>query len=429
MTDASSIGALATRGARHRALWSLTLVIGYVGLATAALAQSPFEEQPTFNTADLLPGVPLQGEFYTIDPVAQSDGMQITYTIRVGDTPYTANSTALMRVRLAELDAYEKLQEVQGTDVFIEAVGNAAVSPLRGARDLITAPIDTISSAGSGVATYFSNIGHALFGGASDEEANAAEAALGFDAAKRQWAFELGVDPYTTFEPVSSELSTVAWTGVAGGLTVAVGYSQIDGTAGTVIAGTKAVDQFSRMVSENTPAELKKINAAALESMQIDPTVATLFLEHPSLSPTRKTRIVGAVGRLDVSGRQVFIERAILSQNDTEAFLIERWAEMSAAYHEKVQPAARVVPVGDEKSPILQRKDGVLVALLPADYVAWTPVVAQGIGAADASLNQVADVSGKELWLSGFASQIAKDNLTALGWTVREQTNQTLGFQ
>ena len=210
MKRANGTGVSAKRDMRRRSLLWSTLIIGYIGLSAAASAQSTFEEQPTFNTADLLPGVPLQGEYFTIDPVAQSDGMQITYTIRVDDTPYTANSTALMRVRLAELDAYEKLEEVQGTDVFIEAVGNAAVSPLRGARDLIIAPIDTISDAGSGIATYFKNIGHALFGGASEEGANAAQAALGFDKAKREWPFELGVDPYTTFDPLRSELSTAA---------------------------------------------------------------------------------------------------------------------------------------------------------------------------------------------------------------------------
>jgi hypothetical protein len=162
--------------------------------------------------------------------------------------------------------------------------------------------------------------------------------------------------------------------------------------------------------------------------MHIDEAVADLFLDHPKLSPTRKTRIVGAIAQMNVRGRQLFIERAILAADDQEAFQIQYWAETCAAYHTKVKPVATFVRVGTKKTPIMQRADGTLIVVAPLDYIAWTSRVAATMEAVERTLPKGKGTAGKELWLDGTASPMARPALVKLGWSVVESAGKKLGL-
>ena len=72
------------------------------------------------------------------------------------------------------------------------------------------------------------------------------------------------------------------------------------------------------------------------------------------------------------------------------------------------------------------RKDGVLVAVLPVDYVAWTDEVANRMNIIELSLPQIEGITGKEMWLSGYASPETKKALTDLGWKVIENADKLL---
>lgn len=395
--------------------------------AGAATAQQTNEAQAVFRASALLPGQSLAGPNYRIEETVRNDGFMNRYTVTVAGKPYTVDGNAMMRIRLAELKALERMEQVEGTDVYKKAVKTGAKGPLNTAKGLVTHPIDTVKGAASGVSKFFGSLGHSIFGGASEQEEGVFKTAIGFAVAKRNFAYKFGIDPYTTFPPVKEVLEEIAWTGTAGGLTVSAAFMGIPGVGGSVVRGTKTTDAMNRLVRDKSPAELKKINARKLKKMNVNDSVAKLFLEHPKFSPTRKTRLVNALAFVGVYDRQHFIERAILVQDETMAFFMQRWAEMFTAYHIKVKPLARFYRLG--KMPIAQRPDGTLIAPLPVDHLLWTEQVAARHAANMRDITTIPGVTGGEIWIEGTVSAAARKVLEAQNWVVKENVGKQLGLK
>ena len=395
--------------------------------AGAATAQQTDEAQTVFRASALLPGQSLAGPNYRIEETVRNDGFMNRYTVTVDGKAYPVDGNALMRIRLSELKALEFMETVKKSDVYTKALKTAATGPLSTAKGMVTEPVDTVKGAATGVGKFFGNIGHAMFGGASEQEEGVFKTVIGFATAKRKFAYEFGIDPYTTFPPVKEVLEEIAWAGAGGGLTVSAAFMGIPGVGGGVVRGTKTADAMNRLVRDKSPAELKKINARKLKKMTVNDSVAELFLEHPKFSPTRKTHLVNALAFVGVYDRQHFIERAILVQDETMAFFMQRWAEMFAAYHIKVKPLARFYRLG--KMPIAQRPDGTLIAVLPLDHLIWTNEIAARHTANMRDITKIGGgVSGGEIWIEGTVSAAARKALEAQNWVVKENVAKQLGL-
>lgn len=390
------------------------------------LAQDLGDRAPVFRASEILRGHTLSGPGYRVDEIVQNDGLLNLYRVTVGRSSYRVLGNVTMRQRLRELVALQRMEALSRSDVYKKAVKNAALSPLRTAKNLVTNPVDTVKGIASGVGTFFSGIGHSLFGGASRQESGVLKTMLGFAAAKRKFAYRFGIDPYTSFPPVKERLNEISWAGVAGGLTVGGAFSAIPGVGGAVVRTTKSADALNRMVRDNTPAELKSINARKLAAMGVNSSLAEIFLENPDFSPTEKTKLVSALASISARGRGEFIQRASFAHNETMAVFMRRWAEMLAAYHHRVKPIARIVRVG--KAPFAQRADGVLVGLFPIDYLAWTQKVALRHATNMKSIGSVSGVTGGEIWLEGGMSPKARRALEAQKWVVKENVGTALGL-
>lgn len=393
---------------------------------TSVRAQSTNEQNPVFQASDLLPNDVLVGPNYSVTEAVKNNGYLNVYSVTVNGDSYEVVGNAAMEIRLAELAALQKMEALKKTDVYKKALTTALASPFGFAKDLITSPIDTVKGIASGVKTLFGSVGHALFGGASDQEEGVAKTALGFDVAKRQFAFKFGIDPYTSFPPVRDRLDEISWTGVAGNLTVGGAFQALPSTTKKILSGTKAAGGLNKLVRDNTPAELKKVNEKTLKAMRVPDGIAELFLEHPKYSPTEKTILVESLARVGIHNREAFIKRAILVQDEEMAFFMRRWSQMIAAYHTKVAPAERIVMLG--KMPLLQRADGVVVAVLPIDHVAWTEDVAGRHAANMAEIKAVSGITGGELWLEGTISAHGRQALEAQNWIIKENVGTLLGL-
>jgi hypothetical protein len=93
-------------------------------------------------------------------------------------------------------------------------------------------------------------------------------------------------------------------------------------------------------------------------------------------------------------------------------------AQMMAHYYAKVEKSVRIIEVNG--TPLLQRKDGVVAALLPLDYVAWTAALWRKESALSESAKKLPGIKGKKLWIEGTVSPMARQNLQSKGWKVRE---------
>lgn len=392
-----------------------------------AAAQSQFEAPVTFRTVDVLPGVRLRGSNYTIAPSVQNDGFMNQYQLTVKGQTYTIDGTDQLMVRLRELSALQTMEALKGTSVFTSAAKKAVMAPIEGAKALVTRPVDTIVGMGRGVRSFFSSLGHATFGSPSEQEEGVLKTAVGFGSARRQFAARFGIDPYTSFPPVKNELANIAWSATGGNLTVGVAFQALPSGAKGAIVGTKATHGFNRIIYDTPPAELKKINRRMLDAMGVTPAVAELFLDHPKFSPTHKTEIVLSLEQIAAYDREVFIQRAILADNESAAFFVMGWARMFQAYHNKVAPLARFLRLG--RMPIAQRKDGVLIAAVPVDHLLWTSAIATQHGQNMQNVRKISGVTAGEIWLVGTISPTARRNLEAQNWVVHENKGRLLGMR
>jgi hypothetical protein len=90
---------------------------------------------------------------------------------------------------------------------------------------------------------------------------------------------------------------------------------------------------------------------------------------------------------------------------------------MMAGYSRSV---SRITSLGvADGLPVAANSERAIVLFWPADQLLWLPKGEKIV----AAVNRIVDglqPSGKQLWLSGGASPLARQNLTARGWSVHE---------
>lgn len=310
------------------------------------------------------------------------------------------------------------MEELKKTQVFKNALKETAKGPLRTAKGLVTAPVKTVTGTVTGIGRWFSDVGRAVVSSDPHQE-GAVKTAIGYAAAKRNFAYEFGVDPYSSFKPLEEELNHIAWTATGGGLTVKVAFAAIKDTPGTVVKATGTAAGMKKLVRDNSPAQLDKINKKKLKAMGVLDNLSEKFLKNPHYNPQEKTLLVGALDSMKgVPGREVFIKQASLAKEESVARFMRLRAEMMANYRTHVSPLSRVVDVNGVA--LLQTKDGTIIGMFPLDYVAWTSALMQKESVTSASIKKLYGNVDKELWISGKFNRLAADVLQARGWKVKD---------
>jgi len=187
-----------------------------VGFATVSSAVQVEVQPPIFlNAAEVLPGELLRGSNYTVEQKVVNDGLINTYTLTTDYGPTTVESTGRLLMRIDELKALAVMEDVDRKGIFGEAVVKGVKAPVQTVVELVQEPVETGRNIVAGAGRFFSNIGNAIVSEDPSQD-NALKVALGYDVAKRQFAFAFGIDPYTTYEPVAERLGEISRAAVAG---------------------------------------------------------------------------------------------------------------------------------------------------------------------------------------------------------------------
>ena len=397
-----------------------------VGLLLVGPAHSQdFQKIPIMlKASEVMPKDWLKGPNYTIKEAITNDGVVSTYEL---DTKYgqvTVESTVLLLKRISELRALHKMEQLQGTDLFANAAKGAATGPLTTAKGLVEDPAGTVSAVGSGIGKFFGRVSDSM---QSDDpyQASATQSALGQASSKREFAYQFGVDPYSPYPPLQKTLDSIAWTAASGSLTVKAAFSAIPGGAGVAVSLTGTADSLRSLVRDKTPAELQAINAQRLSAMGVSGSLQKVFLNNFSYDPSEKTLLVGELANMKgVKGRDKFITAACVGQSESMAVFMRVMAQFMGLYNEKRKSVQSFVEA--DNLPLLQKKDGTVVAVLPLDHLAWTQRFANKERAVSEEIRKIPGAKKKEFLIVGTVNPIARKALEAKGWKVEERFGEKL---
>ena len=337
----------------------------------------PYESPEMLIASDVLPEDLQFGENYQVRGKTAStadtktDGFTHSFNIITPFGKFEAHSQAMVRKLIHEIKAISILREIKKTKSFSVALEKAGKSSYRGAKNLIWLAPDTVTGLPEGGLRSLSQSGELTKGDGEDQEKELDGILEDFGKLKRHYAYKLGVDPYSTNRGFQRELNSVSWAGLAGEAGVSLVTQPLKGTAGMVIERNYFFDKIEKIVRDNAPDELQRINREKLKEMGTEDSVIETFLNHPQYSPTRKTILVHSLAEMNgVKNRDQFIKQAILVQHEENAYIQQLNAEMMMSYHKNIKPFLELIPV--QRSVVGYTADQTIVATYSLDHVYWT---------------------------------------------------------
>jgi hypothetical protein len=372
------------------------------GASVAYAAQ--YERAPSFTARAVLPAAFLNSPYFKVQNQVAVENYQYVFNVDTQWGTFRIVGTTLLKVRAREMQAAAKLQEIGGAGTLVDAAGATALKPLGTAKGLVTAPGKTIGDTFKGVGNFFGGIKAGME--ATDPRKEGIVASVtGGAAARRKLAFDLGVDPYTSFKPLDEQLTRLATASAIGNTGVNVGLSFVTGGASIAISATSTSQKLREALRDKTAAQLEQTGREFLTAMGVAKTAQDAFYANASLTPTDKAVIVVALKTLGtVEGRQIYVETASGASSVEMAFYYRRQSELIANYNKKLAPVTGFIRAG--RAPMIQTGKGT-VSILPVDYLYWS-----------APIESLASNGRGQMWLTGKATKTATSQLGARGWTV-----------
>ena len=280
----------------------LTLFAWGAFLASLASAQI-LERTPIYLlAADELPKEILRGANYRVKDAVINDGLVNIYELETLYGPLKVEGTVFLLKRINELRALQQIEQLRGTDVYLNALQHAVTSPLKTAGELITDPVGTATDVADGIGRFFSNVASSISGSApgtgNPQQGNVLNYALGQASYKREFAYQFGVDPYTSYKPLQEGLNDLAWTATSGGLTVQAAMMAVPGAAGTAIGMANTAGSLKALVRDKTPNELARINQDRLWGMGVPAPLVNVFMRNTYYDLWEQTLLVGVLANM-----------------------------------------------------------------------------------------------------------------------------------
>lgn len=393
-----------------------------------------YERAADLRASAILPADQVSGPHFSVDERVESDGYLNYYTIRSDYGVFEAVSNAMLRVRLREIHALAQIDELSGTEVFITAAADAGLDQLKVIETFVDRPISTLAGLPQGINRMFKRysreakeaMAHADEYIASQKELRvsdreyedykksaieATERYLKISDAEREWARELGTDPYTSNETLRKAINNIAWVDRLG--RIALRYS------GLKIPYVGIVAKVNKAVWGKDPYELRDYNRARLAETGASKDLIDAYLKNPWMSPTQQTVLTEAIVDLaGVTGRDGILRQSLNLRTQIEVGYFVRAVSLLAWYNQHQNSLASVS--SDLAIPGGVRPNGKTVLLFPSDYVYWTESMAQAarefrvLGTGSPRLKP-------ELWILGSISKRTRSELNKLGYDLKTE--------
>ncbi len=386
---------------------------------------SGFETPPLLRAQDMLPPALVKGPHYHVNEAVFTYGFMNGYKLQSDFGTFEVLGDEMLRIRTQEILALAALDEISKTKEFANAAEKAATSPIRFAKNAILNPVDTVTGVPKGLWRYVKRVGGVIGGGRGEFEESGMKEVIGFSGLKRQYAFALDVDVYSSNKVLQKSLNKVSWAAYAGGMTITVGMLFIPNPAGLVVRATGTSKRLNTLLRDTAPEELRRYNRRTLRQAGYDNKLTKAFIRHRWLSPRHKTYIADALSELSgVENRDVFLEAVVSAASEEDALFFQRVAEMMQGYHDRVAPMQQMLVVGGLLG--FYATNNALVLPLVLDYGSWTELGSVLTHNFAQFRVPGREITQRELWLTGRLSERAKHEVTARGIVVHEQSFETL---
>jgi hypothetical protein len=421
-----------------RRLSSLGLV---AGTAALALAQGAYEGPTVFKAADVLPPALQKGPHFQVKPDVPTAGYFHEFAVTSDYGDVSAEGLSLLKMRVHEIDALTRLDDVSKSEVFMKAAGTSVLNVGKGVASVVTDPEGTAKGIGGGVKRFGTNLGRkakrtgdaavdsvteddkktgtepdkSTGDKAADAGAGAANAVLGVNGAMRRWAQKLQVDPYTSNPVLRKALQDVAKIDSAGGIAakVVVPIPMVVGTTASV----------GGLVWGKDPEELRKINEQRVVEIGADKKVAAEFFKSKAYSPSFQTRLIAALHAVKVPGCGDYLDTAGEAENEGQVVFFTESAELLQRFHAQ-SPVTAILP--DSRAVVAKTKDGRAVILVAVDSIRWSEAFQKTLEEIRQRCQKELGASKVELHLTGRVSPRAREELKTRGMVVVENVPGSL---
>ena len=124
---------------------SAASILLIISASAESIAKDEFEEPINLSASKILGPDLLSGEHHKVDDAVRNDGYLNYYVLRSDYGDFEVASTALLAIRVREVEALAALEEVSKTGVFIQAAADAGVGQLKSIKQYATHPIQSVT--------------------------------------------------------------------------------------------------------------------------------------------------------------------------------------------------------------------------------------------------------------------------------------------
>ena len=293
----------------------------------------------------LAPTALLKGPLHTVAEPVALDRHFGRFVIDSKFGTFSVVGANMLGVRVNELQAIEALQEVQKSKAFQDSLVRSASAPIQLVQSAVTNPVGTVENVGQGLGSALGRIGFLARSGAqslADGTGSASPAVsglppapagesvpsaftgdpFGYNKARRDWARQLNIDPYTSNPVLRPLLDNAAAASFAGSFAINTAVGAVSMGANLVVAFDTDVRDA---VWNQPPVDLARENEARLLAMGVTARTTRDFLRNRWFTPSLQTALVVALAKMGkLTGVQSVIQVASQVQGETNVrFLVE----------------------------------------------------------------------------------------------------------
>lgn len=365
-----------------------------------------YEEPAIISAHEFVPASLLSSDLYSISDDIDTHGFTNTYQISSEFGDFTAHGNEMLYKLIQEIMAINELEKFKATPRFAEAVKASASSPFEIMESLIIDPADTVS----GLPEDIEKINLDMLEMTSREKnvhdkKHKHDLAI-FAAHKRQLAYDLNVDVYSTNKVLQQYLNSVGWATYSSDQAVPVSLEPLDS-----INFTKDSHRLHNLLRDKTPEQLHKINAKYLTEMGIDKTVIEAFFANPWLTPRYETMVVGELYSQGLKGGlNEYIGLVNTSSSEQDAFFYQNITKLISHYLNNTTESEVSIEIINDFAVLKVRKHYVIPILIDNGY--WSEQSAKTINNFERNIRgDGGDDIQILVWITGEVSDRAKSEL------------------